>query len=246
MRPVKRPVRRAAVFDLDNTLVRGSTLFHFGVDLVRRGRLPARHVVRYALAEASYVIRRSEPTGVAADAAARALGLVTGARQDDVLALAERFARVRLDRHLRPDVCAELRRFREAGFLTVVATASPQELATVVAARLGAHVAIGTVSETVDGRYTGRLAGPVAHGPAKAARVAEVLAEHGAEPHSAWAFSDSVNDLPLLTLVGNPVAVHADRELSAIAHFNGWRTLGPHLHSEEALARLHVLHPFPY
>ena len=246
MRPVKRPVVRAAVFDLDNTLVRGSTLFHFGVDLVRRRRLSARHVARYAVAEVSYVMRRSEPGGIAADAAARALGLVAGSRQDDVLAQAERFARTRLDRHLRGDVCAELRRFREAGYLTVVATASPQELATVVASHLGAQVAIGTVSETVDGRYTGRLDGPVLHGPAKAARVAEVLEERGAEPHSAWAFSDSVNDLPLLMLVGNPVAVYADRELSAIAHFNGWRTMGPHLHSEEALARLQVLHPFPY
>ena len=160
MRPVKRPVRRAAVFDLDNTLVRGSTLFHFGIDLVRRRRLPARHVARYAVAEASYVIRRSEPTGVAADAAARALGLVQGSRQDDVLALAERFAGARLDRHLRPDVCGELRRFREAGYLTIVATASPQELASVVAARIGAHLAIG-MGGYIGGRSLEKVAGIV-------------------------------------------------------------------------------------
>jgi HAD superfamily hydrolase (TIGR01490 family) len=243
---VTASTRRAAVFDLDNTLVRGSTLFHFGVDLVRRRRLPARHVARYALAELSYVARRAEPTGVAADAAGRVLGLVAGSRREEVLDLAERFAAERLDRHLRPDVVSELQRLRAKGYLTVLATASPQELATVVARRLGIDVAIGTVAETVDGRYTGRLDGSVAHGPAKAARVAEVLREHGAERHSSWAFSDSVNDLPLLLLVGNPVAVHADRELSAIACLNGWRTMGPYLHSEEALARLQVLHPFPY
>ena len=73
--------------------------------------------------------------------------------------------------------------------------------------------------------YTGRLCGPVAHGSAKAERVRALLAEHGLDARRSWAFSDSVNDLPLLTLVGNPVVTNADPELAAIARTNGWRAI---------------------
>jgi phosphoserine phosphatase len=85
--------------------------------------------------------------------------------------------------------------------------------------------AIGTVSEVTDGVYTGRLCGPVAHGPAKAQRVRALLAEHGLDARRSWAFSDSVNDVPLLALVGNPVATNTDPELTAIARTNGWREM---------------------
>jgi len=217
--------RAAAVFDLDNTLVRGSSLFHFGREMVRRRRLKARHVLRFAGAEASYVLRRGEPAGISSTVADRTLALVAGMRQADLLDLAVEFAETRLHGHLSAQVYQQVLRFKRAGFTTVLATASPQELASAVAAALGMSAAIGTVSEVTDGVYTGRLCGPVAHGPAKAQRVRTLLAEHGLDARRSWAFSDSVNDVPLLALVGNPVATNADPELTAIARTNGWREM---------------------
>lgn len=215
----------AAVFDLDNTLVRGSSLFHFGREMVRRRRLKARHVFRFAGAEAGYVLRRGEPTGISSTVADRTLALVAGMRQADLLDLAVDFAETRLHRHLSMDVYRQVLLFKRAGYTTVLATASPQELAGAIAAALGMSAAIGTVSEVTAGVYTGRLCGPVAHGPAKAQRVRALLVEHGLDARRSWAFSDSVNDLPLLTLVGNPVVTNADPELAAIARTNGWRAI---------------------
>jgi HAD superfamily hydrolase (TIGR01490 family) len=238
-------VRAAAVFDLDNTLVRGSSLFHFGREMVRRRRLKARHVIRFAGAEAGYVLRRGEPTGISSTVADRTLGLVAGMRQSDLLDLAVEFAETRLHRHLSFHVYQQVIGFKRAGFTTVLATASPQELAGAVAAALGMSAAIGTVSEVTDGMYTGRLCGPVAHGPVKAQRVRALLAEHGLDARRSWAFSDSVNDLPLLTLVGNPVATHADPELRVIARTNGWRILTDGQKPEWS-SGLGTLNPFAY
>jgi HAD superfamily hydrolase (TIGR01490 family) len=237
---------KAVVFDLDNTLVRGSCLFHFGREMVRRRRLAARHVLRYAMAEAAYVVRHQEPHGIAPAVAERALGLVAGMRQSELLDLADDFAATRLTQHLRVEVHLQLIDFTRAGYSTYLATASPQELATAIAANLGMTGAIGTIAETRDGRYTGGLAGPVAHGAAKAARVRALFEEHGIDAHSSWAFTDSVNDLPLLMLVGNPVAVYPDRDLAAIARVNGWRVLPAGESDEHQLARLGALYPFPF
>ena len=210
------------MFDLDNTLVRGSSLFHFGVLLARRREVAWHQVLRHAGAEASYVIRRREPDGIGPTVAARALGVASGMSQGRILDLAQEFAEERLRDRLVPEVHLQVRDLRQAGYLTLLATASPQELASAIAARLRMDGAIGTEAEVRDGRYTGRLAGPLCHGAEKARRVAAVLRERGIDPRECLAFSDSVNDVPLLALVGHPVATNPDPELQRIARANGW------------------------
>lgn len=228
---VTRPPRprtralHAAVFDLDNTLVRGSSLFHFGVMLARTGVLPWRHVARHVGSEAAYVVRRREPDGIGPRVAESVLGLVAGLPQGRMLDLAEEYAEQHLGRHLVAEVHLQVRDLRRAGYLTLIATASPQELATAVAARLGMSGAIGTEAEVQAGRYTGRLVGPLCHGPEKARRVRQFLAERGIDPAGSLAFSDSANDVPLLSMVGLPVATNPDRELARIARANGWWVL---------------------
>jgi phosphoserine phosphatase len=82
--------------------------------------------------------------------------------------------------------------------------------------------ALGTVGELVDGTYTGRLVGPVLHGPAKLDAVARLAAEQGFDLRASSAYSDSVNDRPLLEGVGRPVAVNPDRYLRDLAAERGW------------------------
>jgi HAD superfamily hydrolase (TIGR01490 family) len=236
----------AAIFDLDNTLVRGSSLFHFGTAMVRRGMVSPFDVLRFVGAEASYVRRRSERAGMPSTVAERTLGLVAGRRQADLARLARDWARTSLSRHLVAEVRLQLTDFRRLGFTTVLATASPQELADAVADQLGMTAAIGTVSETCEGVYTGRPHGPIAHGSSKAWRVQALLESRGLDPRTSWAFSDSVNDLPLLSSVGNPVATNPDPELAAIARLNGWRILESRAGVDLSTAQLHSLFPFPY
>jgi phosphoserine phosphatase len=102
-------------------------------------------------------------------------------------------------------------------------TAAPVEIAHIIAHRLGLTGALGTVAEHVDGVYTGRLVGDLLHGQAKADAVVALAEREGLDLARCSAYSDSFNDLPLLTLVGDPCAVNPDARLRDYARRNGWR-----------------------
>ncbi len=102
-------------------------------------------------------------------------------------------------------------------------TAAPVEIARLIADRLGLTGALGTVAETVDGYYTGRLVGDLLHGAAKADAVRVLAAEEQLDLSRCSAYSDSANDVPMLSLVGTPYAINPDRRLRAHARKRGWR-----------------------
>ena len=135
------------------------------------------------------------------------------------------FCRARLDRILVPTVVSELHALIHAGVPAYIVTASPVELAEAVSLTLGMSGFVGTRAERRLGTYTGLLSGPICHGPAKFAAVRHLAAEEGVDLSSSWAFSDSLNDLPLLAAVGTPVAVNPNRRFAALADKNGWGVL---------------------
>jgi phosphoserine phosphatase len=92
----------------------------------------------------------------------------------------------------------------------------------VIAQRLGLTGAIGTVAEIADGRYTGRLVGEMMHGPAKAAAITDLASREGLDLSRCAAYSDSINDVPMLSAVGRPVAVNPDAALRRAARDRGW------------------------
>ncbi len=102
-------------------------------------------------------------------------------------------------------------------------TAAPVEVAGVIAARLGMTGALGTTAEHVDGVYTGRLRGDLLHGPAKAEAVRALAHEHGLDLANCFAYSDSFNDLPMLSLVGHPCAINPDPRLLTYAEEQDWQ-----------------------
>jgi HAD superfamily hydrolase (TIGR01490 family) len=109
-----------------------------------------------------------------------------------------------------------------AGQRVWLVTATPVELASVISQRLGLTGALGTVAESEDGVYTGRLVGGLLHGEAKAAAVAALAGREGLDLSRCSAYSDSSNDLPMLQLVGHPNAVNPDAELRAESRRRGW------------------------
>jgi phosphoserine phosphatase len=84
---------------------------------------------------------------------------------------------------------------------------------------------VGTRAEVVGGLYTGRILGELCHGEEKARRVAELASQRGIELNRSFAYSDSMNDLPMLRLVGFPVAMNPDGGLRQIARREGWQRL---------------------
>jgi phosphoserine phosphatase len=92
----------------------------------------------------------------------------------------------------------------------------------VIAHRLGLTGALGTVAESVDGVYTGKLVGNLLHGPAKAEAIRALAAREGLDVSRCSAYSDSANDLPMLSMVGHPHAVNPDAALREHARERDW------------------------
>jgi phosphoserine phosphatase len=101
-------------------------------------------------------------------------------------------------------------------------SASPVELVDPLAGALGMSGGIGTISEIVDGTYTGNLAGPFCYADGKVEAMQELARWEGLDLGQCYAYSDSVSDLPMLQAVGHPVAVNPDSKLERLARRQGW------------------------
>ncbi|MFN2556980.1 MAG: HAD family hydrolase [Nitriliruptorales bacterium] len=218
-----RRARAAAFFDLDRTLISGASAFAFGVAAWRKGMVPARELFRNATGALVFRLiggsdERSEATRD------RILQAVAGQRVEDLVALGDEVV-PRLLAKVRPEARSLLDMHAEAGRDRYIVSASSQELISRLAVELGLEGGIGTRSEIIDGRYTGDLDGPFVYGVGKAEAVEKLAAERGYDLRLSYAYSDSSSDLPLLELVGHPVAVNPDRALEAIAHQRGWPTV---------------------
>ena len=123
---------------------------------------------------------------------------------------------------MRPEANRLIDQHRHAGRATYIVSASPVELVDPLAAALGMTAGIGTVSEIVDGAYTGNLAGPFCYADGKVEAMQELARWEGLDLGQCYAYSDSYSDLPMLQAVGHPVAVNPDSKLERVAHRHGW------------------------
>jgi HAD superfamily hydrolase (TIGR01490 family) len=215
--------RTAAFFDLDRTLIRGSANFPLAVAAFRAGYVPPRDLVRDAVSAVRFVLHGATDEASAA-LRERILRAVAGHPAADVVALGETFI-PRLARRVLPEARAALDLHAARGEDRVIVSASPIEIVSAIADALGLEGAVGTRSEIVDGRYTGRLEGPFCYREGKVAEVRRLAAERGYDLSRSTAYSDSISDLPFLQAVGNPVAINADKALRAHAAGHDWRTI---------------------
>ncbi|MFG1947615.1 HAD family hydrolase [Nonomuraea sp. NPDC048826] len=220
--PSEPDLEAAAFFDVDNTMMRGASIYHFARGLATRGMFNSGDLVKFAVGQAVFRMRGSENPEHIAVARETALAFVAGAKVDDVVRLGEEiYDEVMADR-----IWAGTRSLAQShldqGQRVWLVTATPVELARVIAQRLGLTGALGTVAETSEGVYTGRLVGDLLHGPAKAEAVRALARREGLDLTRCTAYSDSANDLPLLSLVGSPVAINPDSELREHARKHDW------------------------
>jgi HAD superfamily hydrolase (TIGR01490 family) len=212
----------AAFFDVDNTIVRGASIFHLARGLYRRDFLSMRDILRFAVQQARF-IALGEHLDAVADTQARALAFIAGRSVEEMRSVGEEVFDELLADKIWPGTLALARMHEDAGQRVWLVTATPVEVAQVIAERLGLYGALGTVSEHIDGKYTGHLVGSAMHGQAKAEAVAALAEREGLALRRCAAYSDSANDIPLLSLVGHPVAINPDGRLRAHARLNGWQ-----------------------
>jgi HAD superfamily hydrolase (TIGR01490 family) len=213
---------RAAFFDVDKTLLPGSSLYLFARGLYRRGFYDLRDVAGFAFGQLTFRLTGAEGRRGMEAAREQALAFIEGKRQSDLHQLGHDIVVEVIGPRIYPGMRRVIDVHHANGDKTYLVTAAPKELAERIAAYLGMDGALGTQAELVDGTYTGRLLGPVLHGPAKLDAVVALADQEGIDLRASSAYSDSVNDRPLLEGVGRPVAVNPDRMLRELAAERGW------------------------
>jgi HAD superfamily hydrolase (TIGR01490 family) len=220
--PPREDPTAGAFFDVDNTLIRGASIYYFARGLAARDMFGPRDLARVAWGQVYFRLRGAENSEHINALRQAALTFVAGHKVTDIISLSEEI----FDETMADRVWEGARELAQghlrAGQRVWLVTATPVELATVISQRLGLTGALGTVAESVDGVYTGRLVGGLLHGAAKAAAVASLAEREGLDLSRCSAYSDSSNDLPMLQLVGHPNAVNPDAELRAEARRGGW------------------------
>ncbi|MGW5425085.1 HAD family hydrolase [Streptomyces sp. NPDC003943] len=221
--PVVGDELAAAFFDLDNTVMQGAALFHFGRGLYKRKFFDSRDLARFAWAQAWFRLAGVEDPAHMQEARDSALSIVKGHRVSELMSIGEEIYDEYMADRIWPGTLALAQAHLDAGQKVWLVTAAPVETATIIARRLGLTGALGTVAESVDGVYTGRLVGELLHGPAKAEAVRALAAAEGLELARCAAYSDSHNDIPMLSLVGHPYAINPDAKLHRYAKEREWR-----------------------
>lgn len=215
--------RGAAFFDVDNTIMQGASIFHLARGLHRRQFFTTKDILKATWQQLYFRVAGVEDPEHIAKARASALAFIAGHKVSELEEIGEEIFDEHMAHKIWPGTRAIAQWHLDRGQRVWLVTAAPVEIASVIARRLGLTGALGTVSEHVDGVYTGELVGDMLHGEGKATAVREIAEREGLVLEECYAYSDSSNDLPMLSLVGHPCAVNPDSTLRAHARANGWR-----------------------
>jgi HAD superfamily hydrolase (TIGR01490 family) len=213
----------AAFFDLDRTLMAGSSGLHWARAARGAGLLTRRRMARYGWENVKFRLQGS--TDSATDRVRREVGeMIAGQRVVDLQRLAPKVLAGVLPR-LYPQMLEVAHAHQDEGRRVYICTAASQEMAEMLAHVLSFDGAVGARSEISDGRYTGRPAGPFTYREGKAQAVRELAEAEGIDLAASYAYSDSESDLPMLRAVGHPVVVNPDAELLRVAREEGWEVM---------------------
>jgi HAD superfamily hydrolase (TIGR01490 family) len=215
--------RPAAFFDLDKTLMAGSSGVFFARAAYETGMISRSRLLKDLYENLRFRLRGS--TDDRADNVRKRVGeMIAGVPVRDLQRLSPRVLAGVLPR-LYPQMLERAYAHQDAGVPVYILTAASQEMADLLAHVLSFDGGLGSRSEIVDGRYTGRPAGPFNYREGKVISMQELAVLEGIDLASSHAYSDSESDLPMLRAVGRPVVVNPDAELRRIALEEGWEVL---------------------
>ncbi len=215
------PVTVAAFFDVDNTIIRGASAFHIARGLKQRGYFRARDILRFGWEQVKYLVLGESQEQMKA-VRSEALSIIKGWSVAEMAQIAEEVYDELLAMRVFPETKALIDEHRAQGHQVWFVTASPIEVGKLIARRLGATGALGTVPEHKGGYYTGHLVGDLLHGEAKEVAVRDLASRTGLKLKDCFAYGDSMNDGPMLSAVGHPCAINPDGRLRRHAKRLGW------------------------
>ncbi|MFZ2510696.1 MAG: HAD-IB family hydrolase [Gordonia sp. (in: high G+C Gram-positive bacteria)] len=214
----------AAFFDVDNTLVHGASIVHFARGLAARKYFSYNDIAKFAWQQTKFRLTGRENMDDVAEGRDKALGFIAGRSTAELTELGEDIYDEYIADKIWPGTAALAQRHLAAGQQVWLVTATPLELAQTIAKRLGLTGALGTIAESEDGVFTGRLVGDILHGPGKAHAIRSIAVREGLNLKRCTAYSDSYNDVPMLSLVGTAVAINPDSDLRDVARIRGWES----------------------
>ncbi|MDQ1725390.1 MAG: hypothetical protein QOG52_2418 [Frankiaceae bacterium] len=212
----------AAFFDVDNTMMIGSSIYLFVRGLATRHFFTTRDLFRFAYQQTVFRVGGRERASHMSAVKEAALGFCAGHQVHELMTLGEEIYDELMADRIWSGTRSLAQRHLDAGQPVWLVTATPVELATIIARRLGLTGALGTVAEIENGTYTGRLVGEPLHGPAKAEAIRALAEREGLDLSRCSAYGDSANDIPMLSVVGHPCAINPDADLRKAAREAGW------------------------
>ena len=220
-----REERSAAFFDLDNTLIDGSSIYYFLKGMVNQGEITRRAIAKLAYHHFRFKRSKTETESAIETTTKKLLELTAGKACQNLQNLCSKIVEDFLPKALNTNILSEIEKHKKAGRDTWIITASPKEIAEVISMKLNMTGGFGTEGEIIDEKYCGKLEKKPLHGFSKAEKIEELSKLYSYNLDESYAYSDSINDLPLLTIVGNPNIVNPNKELQTVAIKNNWRIL---------------------
>ena len=219
---VPQDTEAAAFFDVDNTLIQGSSLILLAQGLFRKRFITLSELAPALRKQIHYRVSGSENADDIAEGREQALAIVKGKSVAQLKQACREIVDNRMLEKSYADTIELASMHLAAGQQVWLVSATPVQIGQALAETLGFTGALGTVAEEEDGKFTGRLVGDILHGPGKKHAVAALAALQQLDLSKCTAYSDSINDLPMLEMVGSPVAINPDRALRKHAKAQGW------------------------
>jgi HAD superfamily hydrolase (TIGR01490 family) len=211
----------AAFFDLDKTVISRSSTLALSRPLYRAGLVSRGQLLRGAYAQLVYLLVGADE-GKMERLKEGMLQLTKGWDRAQVERLVEDVLLEVIDPYVYAEALDLMELHRTEGRRIYIVSSSPEEVVRPLARHFGVTGVVATRAAIgPDGKYTGELE-YYAYGEEKAAAVRAVAERAGIDLTRSFAYTDSITDLPLLSAVGNPVAVNPDRELRKAAEERGW------------------------
>lgn len=213
---------RLAIFDLDNTLIAGDSDHSWGEFLVAKNLVDAKD---YAQANDRFYQQYKAATLDIQEYLRFSLAPLTRFSLDDLAVLHAEFMHNFIEPMMLPKAKALLQKHRDQGDYLLIITATNSFVTHPIAARLGVNDILASDAEIQNNRYTGKGVGTPCFQDGKVIRLHEWLKEKNYDLKDAYFYSDSINDLPLLEQVPNPIVVDGDERLLAVAGERGWKQI---------------------